>query len=85
MNYSNRRTSLSTMVHPTAPAPVRLTMERTTQTERRVPKWRLLLYCLMGDDQFRRQRQREAAGALGTLLSSFLATHDNKCIKLLSF
>ncbi|XP_050362873.1 gamma-aminobutyric acid receptor alpha-like [Nymphalis io] len=39
---------------------VRLTMERTTQTEVRVPRWRQLLYCLAGDDQYRRQRQREA-------------------------
>ncbi|XP_013138529.1 PREDICTED: gamma-aminobutyric acid receptor subunit alpha-6 [Papilio polytes] len=46
------------------PAPeqtsVRLTMERTTQTERRVPRWRQLLYCLAGDDRYRRQRQIEA-------------------------
>ncbi|XP_049809266.1 gamma-aminobutyric acid receptor alpha-like [Schistocerca nitens] len=34
---------------------------RHTQTERRVPRWRQLLYCLAGDDAFRRQRQREAA------------------------
>ncbi|CAG9563559.1 unnamed protein product [Danaus chrysippus] len=39
---------------------VRLTMDRTTQTEVRVPHWRQLLYCLAGDDQYRRQRQREA-------------------------
>ncbi|RVE46166.1 hypothetical protein evm_009170 [Chilo suppressalis] len=39
---------------------VRLTMERTTQTERRVPRWRQLLYCLAGDDKYRRQRQLEA-------------------------
>ncbi|KAH9640652.1 hypothetical protein HF086_000596 [Spodoptera exigua] len=39
---------------------VRLTMERTTQTERRVPRWRQLLYCLAGDDRYRRQRQVEA-------------------------
>lgn len=49
---------------------VKLTVERTTQTERRVPKWRMLLYCLMGDDQFRRQRQREAAGQLGIIIFS---------------
>jgi gamma-aminobutyric acid receptor subunit alpha len=34
---------------------------RQTQTEHRVPKWRQLLYCLAGDDAYRRQRQREAA------------------------
>jgi gamma-aminobutyric acid receptor subunit alpha len=36
---------------------------RQTQTELRVPKWRQLLYCLAGDDAYRRQRQREAAHA----------------------
>ncbi|XP_069355161.1 gamma-aminobutyric acid receptor subunit alpha-6 isoform X2 [Maniola hyperantus] len=45
---------------PTEHAAIRLTMERTTQTEVRVPRWRQLLYCLAGDDQYRRQRQREA-------------------------
>lgn len=39
---------------------VRLTMERTTQTETRVPKWRQLLYCLAGDDRYRRKRQFDA-------------------------
>ncbi|KAL0839443.1 hypothetical protein ABMA28_016158 [Loxostege sticticalis] len=39
---------------------VRLTMERTTQTETRVPRWRQLLYCLAGDDRYRRRRQFEA-------------------------
>lgn len=39
-------------------------MERTTQTEIRVPRWRQLLYCLAGDDQYRRQRQREAGKLL---------------------
>ncbi|XP_012264972.2 gamma-aminobutyric acid receptor alpha-like isoform X2 [Athalia rosae] len=37
------------------------TMERQTQTELRLPKWRQFLYCLAGDDGFRRRRQREAA------------------------
>lgn len=41
--------------------PVRLTMERTTQTENKLPKWRQFLYCLKGDDKFRKQREREAA------------------------
>ena len=36
---------------------------RHTQTERHIPKWRQLLYCLAGDDVYRRQRQREAAYA----------------------
>jgi len=34
-----------------------------TQTERHIPKWRQLLYCLAGDDVYHRQRQREAAYA----------------------
>ncbi|XP_024945828.1 gamma-aminobutyric acid receptor alpha-like isoform X3 [Cephus cinctus] len=38
------------------------TVERQTQTELRLPKWRQFLYCLVGDDAFRRRRQREAAG-----------------------
>lgn len=29
------------------------TMERQTQTELCVPKWRMFLYCLTGDDEFR--------------------------------
>lgn len=36
---------------------------RQTQTEHRIPKWQQLLYCLAGDDAYRRQRQREAAHA----------------------
>ncbi|XP_033205399.2 gamma-aminobutyric acid receptor subunit alpha-6 [Bombus vancouverensis nearcticus] len=38
------------------------TMERQTQTEVWIPKWRQFLYCLAGDEEFRRRRQREAAG-----------------------
>ncbi|XP_033337535.2 gamma-aminobutyric acid receptor subunit alpha-1 [Megalopta genalis] len=38
------------------------TMERQTQTEVWIPKWRQFLYCLAGDEAFRRRRQREAAG-----------------------
>ena len=41
-------------------------MTRQTQTERQIPKWRQLLYCLAGDDAYRRQRQREAALAAAT-------------------
>ncbi|KAK0078701.1 hypothetical protein PV325_002183 [Microctonus aethiopoides] len=37
------------------------TMERQTQTELCVPKWRMFLYCLTGDDEFRRRREREAS------------------------
>ncbi|XP_043471462.1 gamma-aminobutyric acid receptor alpha-like isoform X2 [Leptopilina heterotoma] len=40
------------------------TMERQTQTETRLPKWKQFLYCLAGDDAFRRRRQREAAGGI---------------------
>ncbi|XP_015121038.1 gamma-aminobutyric acid receptor alpha-like [Diachasma alloeum] len=36
------------------------TMERQTQTELCLPKWQQFLYCLAGDDNFRRRRQREA-------------------------
>lgn len=42
-------------------------MTRQTQTEHRVPKWRQLLYCLAGDDAYRRQRQREAAHAAAVM------------------
>lgn len=49
------------------PPPLRLTMERTTQTELMLPKWKQFLYCLMGNDKFRKQRQREAA-TLGKLI-----------------
>ncbi|XP_076651833.1 gamma-aminobutyric acid receptor subunit alpha-1 [Halictus rubicundus] len=38
------------------------TMERQTQTEVWIPKWRQFLYCLVGDEAYRRRRQREAAG-----------------------
>lgn len=37
------------------------TMERTTQTEPpRAKKWKQIWLCFLGDDKFRRQRQREA-------------------------
>ncbi|XP_032667100.1 gamma-aminobutyric acid receptor alpha-like [Odontomachus brunneus] len=39
------------------------TMERQTQTELILPLWRQFLYCLAGDDAFRRRRQREAASS----------------------
>ncbi|EFA02907.2 cys-loop ligand-gated ion channel subunit [Tribolium castaneum] len=59
LHYSSKRTSLTSNTQ--VPPPVRLTVERTTQTEVRLPKWKQFLYCLKGDDKFRRQRQREAA------------------------
>ncbi|CAH2063472.1 unnamed protein product, partial [Iphiclides podalirius] len=58
---------------------VRLTMERTTQTERRVPRWRQLLYCLAGDDRYRRQRQLEA-GKRGHINS---VSHIDKAARIL--
>ncbi|CAK1578210.1 unnamed protein product [Parnassius mnemosyne] len=58
---------------------VRLTMERTTQTERRVPRWRQLLYCLAGDDRYRRQRQIEA-GKRGHINS---VSHIDKAARIL--
>lgn len=42
-------------------------MERMTQTEHKLPKWKQFLYCLKGDDKFRKQRQREAAGIHGNI------------------
>ncbi|XP_014476307.1 PREDICTED: gamma-aminobutyric acid receptor alpha-like isoform X1 [Dinoponera quadriceps] len=39
------------------------TMEQQTQTELILPLWRQFLYCLAGDDAFRRRRQREAANS----------------------
>ncbi|XP_017769896.1 PREDICTED: gamma-aminobutyric acid receptor alpha-like isoform X2 [Nicrophorus vespilloides] len=65
LHYGSRRMSIcstSPSIHQTPPPPpIRLTMERTTQTEYRLPKWRQFWYCLIGDDKFRKRRQREAA------------------------
>lgn len=37
------------------------TMERTTQTEPpKAKKWKQIWLCFLGDDKFRKQRQREA-------------------------
>ncbi|CAH1159698.1 unnamed protein product [Phaedon cochleariae] len=64
LHYESRKTSLTSLTtQVTPPPPLRLTMERTTQTEYKLPKWKQFLYCLKGDDKFRRQRQREAAAA----------------------
>ncbi|XP_055304558.1 gamma-aminobutyric acid receptor subunit alpha-1 isoform X2 [Sitodiplosis mosellana] len=42
------------------------TMERTTQTEPpRTKKWKQIWLCFLGDDKFRRQRQREATEKSG--------------------
>lgn len=59
---SPRRTSL--VSNPHVSPLIKITMEKTTQTENKLPKWKQFLYCLKGDDKFRKQRQREAA-ALG--------------------
>lgn len=40
------------------------TMERTTQTESRKPKWKQIWLCFIGDEEFRKQRSREAASGL---------------------
>ncbi|CAG9768529.1 unnamed protein product [Ceutorhynchus assimilis] len=56
---SPKRTSL--VDSPRASPPVKITVEKTTQTENKLPKWKQFMYCLKGDDKFRRQRQREAA------------------------
>ncbi|KYM97474.1 PREDICTED: gamma-aminobutyric acid receptor subunit alpha-1 [Cyphomyrmex costatus] len=37
------------------------TMERQTQTELILPIWKQFFYCLVGDEAFRRRRQREVA------------------------
>lgn len=37
------------------------TVERQTQTDKKISKMRQLFYCIIGDDAFRKQRQREAA------------------------
>ncbi|XP_049825720.1 gamma-aminobutyric acid receptor subunit alpha-6 [Aethina tumida] len=60
LHYESRRTSLTSS--PQIAPPVRLTMERMTQTENKLPKWKQFLYCLKGDEKFRKQRQREASG-----------------------
>lgn len=63
MNCERRKSSFMLVQEPTPSPLIRLTMERTTQTEFKLPKWRQLIYCLKGDDKFRRQRQREAAAS----------------------
>ncbi|XP_068085895.1 gamma-aminobutyric acid receptor subunit alpha-6 [Anabrus simplex] len=50
---------------PSSNTNCRTRVTRQTQTERHVPKWRQLLYCLSGDDAYRRQRQREASQSCG--------------------
>ncbi|XP_066145438.1 gamma-aminobutyric acid receptor subunit alpha-6 isoform X2 [Euwallacea fornicatus] len=56
---SPKRTSLVSSIQ-TSPS-VKVTVEKTTQTECKLARWKQFLYCLKGDDKFRKQRQREAA------------------------
>ncbi|XP_024081809.1 gamma-aminobutyric acid receptor subunit alpha-6-like isoform X2 [Cimex lectularius] len=58
---SPRRLSFSNIINTSPKVPSRSTMERQTQTETRVPRWKQLMYCLVGDERYRRERQREAA------------------------
>ncbi|XP_059487384.1 gamma-aminobutyric acid receptor alpha-like [Neocloeon triangulifer] len=68
MLEQRRRGSLICPIYKDGPpqndTPKRSTMERQTQTERRIPGWRQVLFCLTGNDKFRRMRQR-AAGQQG--------------------
>ncbi|KAG5879228.1 hypothetical protein JTB14_006028 [Gonioctena quinquepunctata] len=66
LHYENRKTSVTSATQAASPpVQVRFTMERMTQTENKLQIWKQFLYCLKGDDNFRRQRQREAAAAAG--------------------
>ncbi|XP_015514821.1 gamma-aminobutyric acid receptor subunit alpha-1 isoform X1 [Neodiprion lecontei] len=58
-------------------APNVTSMERQTQTERTLPKWRQFLYCLAGDDGYRRQRQREATAGICGRLGQSVNRHVN--------
>lgn len=52
------------------------TMERQTQTETpKLPKWKQLWLCFVGDEKYRRQRQREATnnGKFVLILDSILS------------
>nr|CAI5842012.1 unnamed protein product [Callosobruchus analis] len=63
--YETRKTSLTSNPQIPSTSTVRVTMDRMTQTETKLPKWKLFLYCLKGDEKFRKQREREAAVASG--------------------
>lgn len=65
VGYGNRKTLCSYIqpLHPDHHG----TMERTTQTETLLSRWKQFFYCLMGNDEFRKKRQREAA-ALGRII-----------------
>ncbi|KAG8333043.1 Gamma-aminobutyric acid receptor subunit alpha-4 [Homalodisca vitripennis] len=77
MTASPKRLSLSTLgarIHTG-----RNTVERQTQTEVRVPRWKQLFYCLVGNEDYRKQRQREAARDIN------LATGVSKHINSVSY
>lgn len=64
------------------------TMERTTQTEPpKVKKWKQIWLCFLGDDKFRRQREREAAekGTLPFKIVFFFSLAFEKLTILLIF
>lgn len=63
------------MTPSTPPRSLMSTMERTTQTEpRKAKKWKQVWLCFLGDDNFRKQRQREA-----TEKSRFCKTFSLNC------
>lgn len=41
------------------------TMERQTQTENRIPKWRQIWLCFLGDEKFKRDRERDVKMSAG--------------------
>ncbi|EZA47794.1 Gamma-aminobutyric acid receptor subunit alpha-4 [Ooceraea biroi] len=53
------------------------TMEKHTQTELVLSIWRQFLYCLAGDDAFRRRRQREAASSYRNKCGNRISRHIN--------
>lgn len=60
-------------------------MERTTQTETILPKWKQFVYCLIGDDKFRRERQRVAATATTCMKKNLLNYFNRKFCKKIYF
>ena len=61
ISYGISRSSSPARPAPSVVSHAHTRVTRHTQTERHVPKCRQLMYCLIGDDGYRRQRQREAA------------------------
>uniref|UniRef100_A0A146MBU7 Gamma-aminobutyric acid receptor subunit alpha-6 n=1 Tax=Lygus hesperus TaxID=30085 RepID=A0A146MBU7_LYGHE len=62
---SPRRLSLHGSLQMTPRHSNLATVERHTQTEHKVPRWRQLIYCLAGNEKYRRERQREASHQMG--------------------